>query len=376
MNINRSDGWVKLHKKTLYSVLFEDDAGYRLFSALLMMAHHKPNFASVRLFGEQVYLEPGELSASRSELDKLVGWKKDKSKDVLARLIKHGYITTRSDKHTTIITICNWSKYQTVENDQKEPQENPNRTTNKTPRKTPTNNRYDSQEEPQPNIQQNPKANNDMTPTIPQPPSVQKKEEEKNKEEQLYSSDVAAADSGDTVNEESVEDQIDRIIRYQPEELQAPLRQFIDYRKTTKSPIDTSHKLTLAVNKLRKMHRDDTATQIRSLERSIKNKWIGVFEVPDNPRVLAMFKVWHEITGLELDPDEKSAGNINACNRLLNKHGEDNLRKLIQLVAVAQNEQYAPMIGDFSTLDTKYNSLMAWAKKYYKTNTKPRVLEL
>lgn len=372
MNINRSDGWVKLHKKTLHSILFEDDAGYRLFSALLMMAHHKANFASVRFNGKQVYLEPGELSASRSELEALLHWKKDKAKDVLARLIKHGYITSRTDKHTTIITICNWSKYQNVEDDPTEPQQNPNRTSNKTPTKTPTDNRGKRDKSLQQNPNQTTNQKDDIeetSPTNPQPTSVQKKEENRNKE--VLGNSMAVA-KPDPVK------QIEFIIGRQDEKLQQALREFIEYRKTSPSPINTAAKMTHIINRLKKDHPDDVATQIRSLKRSIQNSWISVFPVPDNPKVQAMFDFWNNTTGGELSVNEKSGGNVNACNRLLGRcNGDENkMHQLIQMVAVAQTEKYAPTIGDFVALETKYHSLLAWAKKYYKTNTKANVVDI
>ncbi len=112
MNINRSDGWIKLHKKVMYSSVFQDENGWRLFSILLLMAHHEDNYASIRFRGKQRHLKAGQLSATRAELADFLDWPASRIRDTLYRLQADNQISIETDNHKTIISICNWSKYQ------------------------------------------------------------------------------------------------------------------------------------------------------------------------------------------------------------------------------------------------------------------------
>lgn len=112
MNINRSDGWVKLHKKILFSNLIQDQVSLHLFITLLLMAHHEESFASIRFKGKQRYLKPGELSISKVELADYLECPTTRVKNALNRLKLDNRIEVETDNHKTIIRICNWDKYQ------------------------------------------------------------------------------------------------------------------------------------------------------------------------------------------------------------------------------------------------------------------------
>lgn len=137
MNINRSDGWVKLHKKSMFSSLWQDHHAWRMFTTLLLMAHHEENFASIRFRGKQRYLAPGELSISKLELADYLGFPTNRVKDVLKRLKDDNRIDIETDNHRTIIRICKWKEYQSRDNQPKsqptskqDHQPDPDQTTN------------------------------------------------------------------------------------------------------------------------------------------------------------------------------------------------------------------------------------------------------
>lgn len=74
-----------------------------------------------------------------------------------------------------------------------------------------------------------------------------------------------------------------------------------------------------------------------------------------------MFEYWASIVGYAIS--SRRQANRNACNNLIKKHTADGVRKLIQGVALAQSDRYAPQIADFEELQSKLSKLMAWGKK-------------
>ena len=84
-------------------------------------------------------------------------------------------------------------------------------------------------------------------------------------------------------------------------------------------------------------------------------------ETYGNPDINEMFDYWNEKLGYEITA--KRQANRNACKNLIKKHGSEKLTKLIDGVAMAQTDQYAPRISDFTSLQSKFNDLMVWGKQ-------------
>lgn len=85
-----------------------------------------------------------------------------------------------------------------------------------------------------------------------------------------------------------------------------------------------------------------------------------------NQDINGMFTYWEETTGLPISARVKL--NRFACSNLLKKHGPDKLRQLINGVAAAQGDQYAPRIADFTQLQGKLNELLVWGKSRTTSN--------
>jgi hypothetical protein len=77
-----------------------------------------------------------------------------------------------------------------------------------------------------------------------------------------------------------------------------------------------------------------------------------------------MFDYWQKTTGIKIIARERA--NRYACNNMLKKHGDAKLRQLIDGVALAQDDRYAPSIADFTDLQSKLNQLLTWGKKKLK----------
>ncbi len=113
MNINRAkNGHVKLWIKINDSDLAQDNAAYIVFIRMLFFAHFEDNFTSIRFNGKQYKLKAGEFSASMGELSALVNVPVSTLRKVIDRLVEDKRVSKRTDRQTTIFSICNWSLYQ------------------------------------------------------------------------------------------------------------------------------------------------------------------------------------------------------------------------------------------------------------------------
>lgn len=78
------------------------------------------------------------------------------------------------------------------------------------------------------------------------------------------------------------------------------------------------------------------------------------------PEINDIFDYWTETVGYPVT--SRKQANRNACNNLYKKYGDKGLKQLIKGVAKAQDDRYAPRIGDFVDLQANLNKLMAWGK--------------
>ncbi len=81
-----------------------------------------------------------------------------------------------------------------------------------------------------------------------------------------------------------------------------------------------------------------------------------------DPDVELAFQYWVEIMGYEITSQLQK--NRFACKNLLKKtKGIVDMRRLIDGVAIAADDKYAPRISDFCELQQKVNELMLWGRK-------------
>jgi hypothetical protein len=75
--------------------------------------------------------------------------------------------------------------------------------------------------------------------------------------------------------------------------------------------------------------------------------------------IQAMLDYWQSHVGMDVD----SVGNRKAVAALLRKLDEAKLKQLIDGVALAMDDKYAPRISDFISLKRKMNDLIVWGHK-------------
>lgn len=100
----------------------------------------------------------------------------------------------------------------------------------------------------------------------------------------------------------------------------------------------------------------NTLTRIKNKENSTN----VLLAKPGNEEINKMFEYWESKVGYQIT--SKVAMNRRAAYNLQRKY-QDNVYKLIDGVAMAQGERYAPQISDFADLQAKLNNLLAWGKK-------------
>lgn len=115
----------------------------------------------------------------------------------------------------------------------------------------------------------------------------------------------------------------------------------------------------------------ETTTETTTKTNNIAKAIGGTPEMSDrdeygNSDINSMFKYWNDVVGYEIT--SKRQANRNACSNLIKKHGVDKLIKLIDGVAMAHADQYAPRISDFIGLQSKLNELMLWGKQKSTSN--------
>jgi hypothetical protein len=79
------------------------------------------------------------------------------------------------------------------------------------------------------------------------------------------------------------------------------------------------------------------------------------------PEINQMFEQWEKITGIPINGQQQA--NRRACSNLLKKYGSEKLIQLIQGVAKAQSEEFAPQIANFCQLQAKQDMLILWGRK-------------
>lgn len=115
-----------------------------------------------------------------------------------------------------------------------------------------------------------------------------------------------------------------------------------------------------------KMSHDDRdkmshkSNNIENTNKSITNV-MGETPTYGNPEINEAFELWEQVVGYKIEGRRQP--NRNAANNLIKKYGIEGVKKLLQGVALANSDTYAPRISDFVSLQAKYNDLMAWGNK-------------
>jgi hypothetical protein len=122
------DGWVKIHRKMLeHPIVCKDNDHLAIWIYLLVNATHKEIPAMFQ--GQKIMLQPGQLITGRKSISEQLSVSESKVHRVLIMFENDKQIEQQTSNKNRIISIVNWHKYQTDEQ-QNEQQMNNKRTTN------------------------------------------------------------------------------------------------------------------------------------------------------------------------------------------------------------------------------------------------------
>lgn len=107
-----SSGWIKIHRKITDNPLYFAEPFTRIqaWIDLLLLANHKEGFFYVR--GNRVTVERGQMGMSQKNLAQRWKWSRGKVDRYLKDLENTGNIIQQKNSITSIISICNYEKYQ------------------------------------------------------------------------------------------------------------------------------------------------------------------------------------------------------------------------------------------------------------------------
>ena len=115
-NKNENRGWIKLYRSIQNHWIWDLEEPFDKRSAfidLIMLANHEKR--QVFFKNEVINVERGQTITSIRKLCEKWQWSNSKVNNFLILLEKDGIIVTEKDTKKTAITICNYSKYQVLE---------------------------------------------------------------------------------------------------------------------------------------------------------------------------------------------------------------------------------------------------------------------
>ena len=105
-------GYIKLHRKFFENTLWKEPREYSKAEAWLdLIQSARFESSQVILNGRVIEVQMSEVAASRRYLEKRWGWGSTKVNNFLDFLRKNQMITTKQTGGQTIITLCNYERY-------------------------------------------------------------------------------------------------------------------------------------------------------------------------------------------------------------------------------------------------------------------------
>ena len=106
------EGWIKIHRKILENpIVCKDSAYLSVWIYLLLNATHKEIPALFK--GQKITLQPGQLITGRKSIAKHLNISESKVKRILFELENDQQIDRQRSNQNSLISILNWNKYQT-----------------------------------------------------------------------------------------------------------------------------------------------------------------------------------------------------------------------------------------------------------------------
>lgn len=111
------EGWVKLHRKLMFSEVFCNEGLLKVWIYCLCRANRKKRFVDV-ITGRgksSIQMKPGDFIFGRNRAAEDLGMSPSTVKKRMDKLREMGNINVKSNSHYSIVSICNWESYQSVD---------------------------------------------------------------------------------------------------------------------------------------------------------------------------------------------------------------------------------------------------------------------
>jgi hypothetical protein len=106
-------GWICLHKDIQDHWIYKDPEKLRCWIDMLLIANFEDSKFLIK--GQLIECKRGQLAYSQETLGDRWKWTRGKVRNFLNLLEKDSMISLKSNHLTTIITICNYSKFQDIQ---------------------------------------------------------------------------------------------------------------------------------------------------------------------------------------------------------------------------------------------------------------------
>ena len=108
-------GWVKLHRKSIDSSVFNNETLWKVFTYCMMKAQFKEAIGVVGY--QEIPLLPGQFIFGRKVASKQCHMSEQKIRTSMEVLSKREILTIKTTNKFSIVTICNWELYQGDDNE-------------------------------------------------------------------------------------------------------------------------------------------------------------------------------------------------------------------------------------------------------------------
>ena len=107
----KTQGWVKIHRKLLYSSIFSSDNGLRVWIWCLLRANHEECDIFIGL--QKVHLMPGQFIFGRESAGEFLDMSPSTVRNWMDILQEDSKIDIKPTNKYSVISINNWEEYQT-----------------------------------------------------------------------------------------------------------------------------------------------------------------------------------------------------------------------------------------------------------------------
>lgn len=131
-NAFNEGGFIKLWRKSLNNIAFQNAELWQLWTYCLLKSNYKDGWKSVSTGRgtTQVFLKRGQLVYQRNQTASELNQKPFSLYNRLLNLEKNNQLNIQKNTHYSIVTVCNYDFYQSKENSTKHPNEHPTKHTN------------------------------------------------------------------------------------------------------------------------------------------------------------------------------------------------------------------------------------------------------